>query len=120
MATVERRARGSEVRILHEGRPAVDLLLSRASGTDSLESARILHEWLDEQNGRWPPGVEVFGYDESWELIQGRTLLLLKNGATGLLLVVAVLFCSSTGGSRSGWAVGVPVSSWPRSGCSGR
>ena len=72
VATVERRARGSEVRTLHEGRPAVSLLLSRASGSDSLESARILHEWLDEQNGRWPPGVEVFGYDESWELIRGR------------------------------------------------
>ena len=110
VATVERRARGSEVRILHEGRPAVSLLLSRASGTDSLESARILHEWLDEQSGRWPPGVEVFGYDESWELIRGRTLLLVKNGATGLILVVAVLFLFLNGRVAFWVAVGVPVS----------
>ena len=110
VANVERRARGSEVRTVHEGRPAVSLLLSRASGSDSLESARILHEWLDEQRGRWPPGVEVFGYDESWELIRGRTLLLLKNGATGLLLVVAILFLFLNGRVAFWVAVGVPVS----------
>ena len=110
VATIERRARGSEVRTLHEGRPAVDLLLSRASGTDSLESARILHDWLDEQHGRWPPGVEVFGYDESWEQIRKRTLLLVENGAGGLALVVAVLFLFLNGRVAFWVAVGIPVS----------
>ena len=110
VATIERRARRSETRTLHEGRPAVDLLLSRASGTDSLESARILHEWLDEQHGRWPPGVEVFGYDESWEQIRKRTLLLVENGASGLALVVAVLFLFLNGRVAFWVAVGIPVS----------
>ena len=110
MATIERRARGSEVRTLHEGRPAVDLLLSRASGSDSLESARILHDWLDEQHGRWPPGVEVFSYDESWEQIRKRTLLLVENGAGGLALVVAVLFLFLNGRVAFWVAVGIPVS----------
>ena len=110
VATIERRARGSEVRTLHEGRPAVDLLLSRASGTDSLESARILHDWLDEQHGRWPPGVEVFSYDESWEQIRKRTLLLVENGAGGLALVVAVLFLFLNGRVAFWVAVGIPVS----------
>ena len=110
VATIERRARGSEIRTLHEGRPAVDLLLSRASGTDSLESARILHDWLDEQHGRWPPGVEVFSYDESWEQIRKRTLLLVENGAGGLALVVAVLFLFLNGRVAFWVAVGIPVS----------
>ena len=110
VATIERRARGSEIRTLHEGRPAVDLLLSRASGTDSLESARILHDWLDEQSGRWPPGVEVFSYDESWEQIRKRTLLLVENGAGGLALVVAVLFLFLNGRVAFWVAVGIPVS----------
>ena len=110
VATIERRARRSEARTFHEGRPAVSLLLSRTSGSDSLESARILHEWLDEQHGRWPPGVEVFSYDESWELIRDRTLLLLKNGATGLVLVVAVLFLFLNGRVAFWVAVGIPVS----------
>ena len=98
----------------------MSLLLSRASGSDSLESARILHDWLDEQSGRWPPGVEVFGYDESWELIRGRTLLLVKNGATALILVVAVLFLFLNGRVAFWVAVGVPVSFMAALGCSGR
>ena len=110
VASVERRVRGSEVRILHEGRPALSLLLSRAGGSDSLESARILHEWLDEQEGRWPPGVEVFSYDESWELIRDRIMLLVRNGATGLLLVVAVLFLFLNGRVAFWVAVGIPAS----------
>ena len=52
----------------------------------------------------------MFGYDESWELIRGRTLLLVKNGATGLILVVAVLFLFLNGRVAFWVAVGVPVS----------
>ena len=52
----------------------------------------------------------MFSYDQSWELIRGRTLLLLKNGATGLVLVVAVLFLFLNGRVAFWVAVGVPVS----------
>ena len=110
IATVERRARKGEIRTLFEGRPSVSLLLSRAETSDSLESARVLHEWLDERRGQWPPGVKVFAYDESWELIRERTLLLLKNGAGGLVLVVAVLFLFLNTRVAFWVAVGIPVS----------
>ena len=56
VATVERRARKGEIRTTIEGRPSVSLLLSRAETSDSLESARVFHEWLDERRGGWPPG----------------------------------------------------------------
>ena len=112
VATVERRPRGSGARTVLDGRgrPAVSLLLSRAKGSSSLESARILHDWLDEQSGRWPPGVEVSSFDESWEQIRKRTLLLVENGATGLVLVVAVLFLFLNGRVAFWVAVGIPVS----------
>ena len=110
VATVERRARKGEIRTLFEGRPSVSLLLSRAETSDSLESARVLHEWLAERRGQWPPGVEVFAYDESWELIQERTTLLLKNGAGGLVLVIAVLFLFLNSRVAFWVAVGIPVS----------
>ena len=112
VATVERRPRGSGARTVLDGRgrPAVSLLLSRARGSSSLESARILHDWLDEQSGRWPPGVEVSSFDESWEQIRKRTLLLVENGATGLVLVVAVLFLFLNGRVAFWVAVGIPVS----------
>ena len=110
VASVERRARGSEALIFHEGRPAVNLRLRRARGSGSLESARILHEWLDEQHGRWPPGVEVLSYDETWEQIRKRTLLLVENGAGGLALVVAILFLFLNGRIAFWVAVGIPTS----------
>ena len=110
VATVERRARKGEIRTTFEGRPAVSMLLSRAESSDSLESARVLHEWLDARNGRWPPGVEVLAYDQSWELIRERTMLLLKNGAGGLVLVVAVLYLFLNARVAFWVAVGIPVS----------
>ena len=110
VATVERRARNGEVRTTYEGRPSVTLLVSRAESSDSLESARVLNEWLEEQQGRWPPGVEVSAYDESWELIRERTLLLLKNGLSGLVLVIAVLFLFLNSRVAFWVTVGIPVS----------
>ena len=110
VATVERRARRGEIRTTFEGRPSVSLLLSRAEKSDSLESARILHEWLDGRHGRWPTGVEVIAYDESWELIRDRTMLLLKNGAGGLILVIAVLYLFLNARVAFWVAVGIPVS----------
>ena len=110
VATVERRARKGEIRTTFEGRPSVTLLVSRAETSDSLESAQALHEWLDGRRGGWPPGVEVSAYDESWELIRERTMLLLKNGAGGLVLVVAVLFLFLNARVAFWVAVGIPVS----------
>ena len=110
VATVERRARKGEIRTTFEGRPSVTLLVSRAETSDSLESARVLHQWLDGRRGQWPPGVEVVAYDESWELIRERTMLLLKNGAGGLVLVVAVLFLFLNARVAFWVAVGIPVS----------
>ena len=110
VATVERRARTGEIRTTFEGRPAVSMLLSRAETSDSLESARVLHEWLGARNGQWPPGVEVLAYDQSWELIRERTMLLLKNGAGGLVLVIAVLYLFLNARVAFWVAVGIPVS----------
>ena len=110
VATVERRARKGEVRTTFEGRPAVSLLLSRAETSDSLESARILHDWLEGRRGGWPPGVEVAPYDESWQQIRERTTLLLVNGAGGLVLVIAVLYLFLNARVAFWVAVGIPVS----------
>ena len=110
VATVERRARNGEIRTTLEGRPAVSLLLSRAEFSDTLESARILHAWLEDRRGQWPPGVDVLAYDQSWELVRERILLLLKNGLGGLVLVIAVLFLFLNGRVAFWVAVGIPVS----------
>ena len=92
VATVERRIRDDDTRTAFEDRPAVSLVLSRAASSDSLESARILHTWLEEQRGQWPPGVRIVPYEEFWKDVRGRIVLLAENGASGLAIVIALLF----------------------------
>ncbi len=110
VATVERRPRSGQPRVLYQGEPAVELQVSRTEGGDSLEAARILQEWLEADRPALPPGIEVVVYDESWELIWQRIELLLKNGLGGLVLVVAVLYVFLNGRVAFWVAAGIPVS----------
>ncbi|WP_078119423.1 efflux RND transporter permease subunit [Thiosocius teredinicola] len=110
VAEVERRARPNQVEMTYQGEPAVELQLMRSANADSLESARIMQEWLAEAPKRFPPGVEITAYDESWTLIKDRINLLLKNGASGLVLVVIILFLFLNGRVAFWVTVGIPVS----------
>ena len=110
VGTVTRRARSGEIEILFRGRPAVEFKLRRTESGDSLEAASVFQTWLEERRPTLPPGIDVFVYDESWSLIRDRIELLIRNGAGGLILVVAILFLFLNG--RVAWwvAVGIPVS----------
>ena len=110
IAKIERRARSHQVRVRYRGRPAIALQLRRAESADSLDSAEILQRWVEDSRHRWPPGIEVHAYDESWQLIRGRIALLVKNGAGGLVLVVAILFFFLNGRVATWVALGIPVS----------
>ena len=110
VANIERRARQGEITFSYRGKPAVELDAQRATTGDTLESATILREWLEETRAELPPDVQITVYDESWLLIRDRINLLLKNGAGGLVLVVAILFFFLN--ARVAWWVtmGIPVS----------
>ncbi len=110
VATIRREAQDGEVTLLMDGKPAVELSLRRAENGNSLEAAEILKQWLRDTLPILPPGVEIKVYDESWKLIGERIMLLLKNGASGLLLVIAVLYLFLTGRVAFWVAVGIPVS----------
>ena len=53
--------------------------------------------------------MEVAPYDESWELIRERSMLLLRNGAGGLVLVIAVLYLFLDARVAFWVAVGIPA-----------
>jgi multidrug efflux pump subunit AcrB len=110
VARVDRRARSGESRVLYRGKAAIELALSRTETGDSLESARTLETWMAQRRPALPPGIEVIVFDQSWELIRDRIMLLVKNGLGGLVLVVLILFLFLNG--RVAWwvAVGIPVS----------
>ncbi|MFP4606722.1 MAG: efflux RND transporter permease subunit [Thiohalospira sp.] len=110
MAEVELQDREGEVRLTHQGRPAVELELKRSQTGDTLESARILNRWTEEVEPNLPPGVGMETYDEAWSLLQERIMLLVKNGIGGLLLVLATLFLFLRGRVAVWVALGIPVS----------
>ncbi len=110
IADIRRQAREGQPTLTINGEPTLEVVLRRAESGDSLEAANVLEQWLEETLPRLPPGIEVTVYDESWQLIKERIMLLLKNGGGGLVLVVAILYVFLTGRAAFWVAVGIPVS----------
>lgn len=110
IADVERRIKtGTETISLQDKKAAV-LVLSRSESGDSLKSAEILQKWVDEVTPALPPSVTVKVFNERWQLIKDRIMLLLKNGAGGLLLVLMILYAFLSTRVAFWVAVGIPVS----------
>ncbi len=110
VAQVERRPRPDQVAVSYQGKPAVELQLQRSPTADSLASAAIMQDWLAKTRPTLPPNVALTVYDESWQLIEDRIMLLIKNGLGGLVLVVAILFIFLNGRVAFWVTVGIPVS----------
>ncbi|MDF1654582.1 MAG: efflux RND transporter permease subunit [Coxiellaceae bacterium] len=96
--------------IYYKGHPAINLTLFRTPSSDALQSAEILHDWSDQVLPTLPKGVHVHIYNESWQLIKERIMLLVKNGLGGLILIFVLLFVFLN--YRVAWwtALGIPIS----------
>ncbi len=90
--------------------PAVELHVQRSTNADALELADTVDGYLAEVAPSLPRNLAVEQYDVQADLIRSRIQLLLKNGAGGLVLVLAVLFLFLR--VRVGFwvAMGIPVS----------
>ncbi|SFB84495.1 Multidrug efflux pump subunit AcrB [Marinospirillum celere] len=108
-AEINKRARDGQVQIRYQGKPAVELWLQRTESTDALAAARLFNDWLKQTQASKPPNIELEVYDQLWELIDERIKLLLKNGAGGLLLVLAILFLFLSGRLALRVALGIPI-----------
>ncbi len=110
IATIERRPKNGKTTITYQGKPAVELKLFRTETSDSLKSAKILHNWLEKIQPKLPPNIHLKVYGERWEAISDRISLLLKNGFGGLILVVATLFLFLNARVAFWVAAGIPIS----------
>ena len=93
-----------------DGKKAVVLTLRRNESGDSLEAAEILENWLQKTRAQLPPNIKVQVFNERWQLIKDRILLLVKNGAGGLVLVLLILYLFLSARVAFWVAVGIPVS----------
>ena len=110
IAAIERRHLSGSPTISLQGDNAVVLVLRRNETGDSLESAEILQNWLAQTTPLLPPNIKIEVFNERWQLIKDRILLLLKNGAGGLVLVLLILYLFLSSRVAFWVAVGIPVS----------
>jgi multidrug efflux pump subunit AcrB len=110
IAQIERRLQEGQVRLFYQGQPAVELSIQRTENADTLAAAKILQRWLSETAPTLPPNIRFHVYEEQWKYIDQRIQLLLKNGLSGLLLVLLFLYIFLDSRVAFWVAVGVPVS----------
>ncbi|MDX1457480.1 MAG: efflux RND transporter permease subunit [Marinobacter sp.] len=109
IAIIRQEARESQVNLTRDGFPAVELQLQRAEDGNSLEAAGVLEDWLAETRPVLPPSVELEVYDETWQLLDDRISLLIKNGMGGLVLVIILLYLFLPGRVALWVAIGIPT-----------
>ncbi|MBV0932616.1 efflux RND transporter permease subunit [Marinobacterium weihaiense] len=110
IAQVSQRPRDEPVLLSWQGQPAVMLQLKRTESDDTLVAAEILNRWLAETRPTLPEGTRLIAFNESWQLINDRIQLLIKNGVSGLILVVLILFLFLNARVAFWVSVGIPVS----------
>lgn len=110
IATISEREQKQQISIYYQGREAVEFTLKQTETSDSLEMAKIMNQWLDETRPNLPQSIKIDTYKERWKWIRDRLNMLLKNGASGLVLVVLILFLFLNFRVAFWVAVGIPTS----------
>ncbi|MBC8225584.1 MAG: efflux RND transporter permease subunit, partial [Gammaproteobacteria bacterium] len=98
----------SPYRINNKG-PSIGLVVYRTQGSDSLTSQQLVEEYMDDIAGKYPQSLEIILYDIFADSVKQRINMLIDNGATGLILVLIVLFFFLNGRIAFWVALGIPV-----------
>ncbi|GAB4516810.1 MAG: hypothetical protein Tsb0019_16390 [Roseibium sp.] len=109
IGTVARDFDDSENQGFSSGLRAVEIKILRAEGTDTLKAAQIVDDYLAEVALELPQTLEILKYDVRADAVKGRIALLVENGISGLVLVVAILFLFLNARIALWVAAGIPV-----------
>ena len=110
IAEVKRQSTVDQPLLFVNGKPAVEIRISRSDEEDSLDVADKLYAWMDEVRETLPPNVELYNYEEPWRTVADRIDLMISNAVSGLLLVAVTLWIFLNGRVAFWVAVGIPVS----------
>lgn len=110
IAEINWRAKDSQIELSYRDQPAILMVLKRTENDDTLQSAKIMEDWISTAREQLPQGVELITYDERWMQVQARIDLLLRNGLGGLVLIIAILFLFLNARVAFWVTVGIPVS----------
>lgn len=110
IADVREGPAADQVRGYHRGQPAIRLEVQRTPEADTLETNRILHEFMKKFRPTMPPGLKVEIYDVRADYLIDRIWLLIKNGLQGLVIALVVLMIFLDLRIALWVALGIPVS----------
>lgn len=88
---------------------AIELDVRRAPTADTLETAAILFDYIEEITPQLPDNIELTTYRVSAEALSERILLLVKNALGGLIIVVLMLFIFLNARIAFWVAAGIPI-----------
>ncbi len=91
------------------GNRAIELQVERSTTADTLATAKILDAYLEAIRPTLPPTLQLEVYDIRAASLVDRINLLVKNGLSGLVLVVIILFLFLNARIAFWVAVGVPT-----------
>ncbi|MCC2113501.1 MAG: efflux RND transporter permease subunit, partial [Hyphomicrobiales bacterium] len=92
-----------------DGERAIELTIWRTPAQDTLKTNAILDKFLAEVEPTLPPTLEIVKYEVRADRLKERIMLLVKNGAGGLVIVITVLFIFLSGRIALWVAAGIPV-----------
>jgi multidrug efflux pump subunit AcrB len=110
VAEVVRRSQRGQPIVTSNGNPTIRMELWRATDDDAYQAKETMLGWLQDAQPDLPDGVTITLTEDVWQLLGSQLGMIARNGLTGLLLVVGILFLFLNG--RVGWWVmlGIPVS----------
>ena len=98
-----------ETRGFTGGNIGIEIDVRRAASADTLRTARILSDYLEEIVPQLPQNIEIKTYEVAADSLYERIMLLVKNGTGGLVLVVGILFIFLNSRIAFWVAAGIPV-----------
>ena len=92
-----------------DGNPAVELWVRRSKTSDALEVSENVEKVIDNAKNITGNLIKVETYNTAAKLIEERISLLVKNGLSGLCIVLAVLFLFLSRNTAIWVALGIPI-----------
>lgn len=94
---------------LRGGAPAIELVVQRTQSADSLQSTRLVQEYVQEARTTFPESLTIELYDVRTEHLWERISILVRAGWQGLAIVLIVLFLFLDSRVAFWVALGIPV-----------
>jgi multidrug efflux pump subunit AcrB len=109
VADVSTRFERNGVITVSQGQKAVGLRVQRALTADTLETMKIMKDYLAQSRPEYPPSLDIKVYNIRGELVEQRLGILITNGLQGLVLVLVALFVFLNARVAFWTAAGIPV-----------